>query len=466
MNQMESLFFDLKSINVRAAEEMRFGEDSIKKIQVEAKKIHTWLSNMSNAKPNEKMIRNAVLTFSSSLRLNNPRETRLVCWGSATPFGIDESLLIEDDRLFKRLLTSVENYSSDPKAFRRCYRGLLSAYFGYDPESTEATETGRNNWELLRFFLEKRLSQIKIPGLSEHDWINAIIEHRNLLSENPCERYGKGFLTGEQAEIDISASAWVSRAIFKARFSAAIVCDDDEFRGYLPRLMKMLEDRRYKRFLDKGLAMILDRYSVSGLEEIYPELRDFSVRHWKNPWITSEDSKWSLVSDAAVTMVSKWIRLNLLKRFFEFFSGDGFNSVRRSDFWIRYLDKISDVYFALGRDAMTDRRREFMDLKRNMEGRLIGIEDGLSILHNNAMLMRIGNFWFVEFGSVGGAVYVYEELPFEPEKTPSLSVTMLKDKRMSKDRLYHRDNSHGFLRWEDLFTFHLESFFGIFLDKK
>ncbi|WP_027358150.1 EH signature domain-containing protein [Desulforegula conservatrix] len=461
MNPLNTLISDLNAINIKVAGEMRFGDDSIKKIQTEAKKIHSWLSHVSNTKPPDKMIRDAVLSFRSSFRLKGSRETRFVCWGAATRLEDGKYLLIEDDRLFQRLMTSVDGYLLEPKEFRRCFRGLLAAYFGYDPDDKASTETGKKNWEFLRFYLEKKISQLSISGLSMHDWMNAILEHRNLLSNNPCERYGKGFLTGEQAELDISASTWVSRAIFKARFSAAIECGDDEFISYLPKLMKMLEDRRYARFLDKGLSMILDRYSSFGIEHINPELMYFSVRHWKNPWIFSEISKWKMVSSEARNMVARWIRVDLLKRFFEFFSGDGFNSSRRSDFWIRHIARISEMYFALGRDAMTDRRPEFMDQKRKMEGRLIAIDDGLSILHNNALIMKVGDHWFVEFGGVGGAVYVYSQLPFSPDETVNVNVSMLKDRNLAKDRLHHKDNYHGFSRWEEQFEFHLENFFWI-----
>lgn len=464
MNALDSLFSGLRAVNVKSLDEMRFGDDAIRKIQAEAKKINSWLSNISNTKPPEKMIRDAVFAFRSTLRLRDSRETRFVCWGAATRFGKDEYLLMESEGLFKRLLTSVDNYSSDPKAFRRCFRGLLSSYFGYDPDSADATESGRNNWELLRFFLEKKINMINTPGLSGHDWVNAITEHRNLLSDTPCERYGKGFLSGEQADLDISASTWVSRAIFNARFSAAVSCDDEEFVSYLPRLMKMLEDRRYARFMDKGLSMLLDRYSGGRQMPVHHELRDFIAKHWKSPWSLAGTNKWSLVSGQAYSMVVKWMRLDLVKRFFEYFSGDGFNSSRRSDFWGLYIDRISEIYFALGRDAMGDRRPDFMSVKKRMEGRLLAIDDGLSILHNNAMLMRIGDFWFIEFGGVGGAVYVYEELPFDPAEMGSINVSMLKDRQLSKDRLYHRDNSHGFSRWEDLFKFHIGTFFKISQD--
>jgi len=458
---MDALISNLNAINIKAASEMRFGEDSIMKIQAESKKIHSLISTMTNTKPQEKLIRDAVLAFRSRLVFESPREARFTCWGAATQYGSEKYSLIEDDKIFPLMISLIDNYISDPKGFRRCYRGLLASYFGYDPENVDAKGSGKRNWQILRQYLQDKTELVQSHELAAPDWVNAIVEHLNLLSDTPCERYGKGFLLGEQAELDISASVWVSRAIFKARFSAALECPDHEFISYLPVLMSMLEDKRYSRFLDKGLAMILERYCLLDRTSVFPQLRDFSVRHWKNPWISADDLKWKTVSYEARNMVSQWIRLDLLKRFFEFFSGDGFNSSRRSDFWAGYTGKISEIYFALGRDAMTDRRPDFMDLKRKMDGRLVIIDDGLSILHNNALIMKIGEFWFVEFGSVGGAVYVYAQLPFSPDETGNVNVSMLKDRNLAKDRLLHKDNYHGFSRWEEQFEFHLENFFGI-----
>lgn len=460
MNPLKDLNDKISAVNRGITSEMVFGQESIHKMKAEVGRLQIWLNSMSNAKPDDRLILESMRAFRKTLNLKNARETRFVCWGASVPLGPDNYLLIEDDGMFQRLLTSVDSYVQEVKVFRRCYRGLLAAYFGYDPEGG-ANEKGRNNWELLKYYLQKRLDSLGRPGISTPDWISAIKEHSNLLSDNPCERYGRGFLTGEQAEIDLSASIWVSRSIFNARFSAATSCGNDEFSRYVPVLMKMLMDKRYIRFLDKGLTLLLNRCASSDKMLTHKELMAFSIKHWNTPWSRANRLNWELVSKDAARMVEDWLRLDLLGRFFEYFSGDGFNTARRSDFWRRYSDRISDMYFALGRDAMGDRRPEFLEMKKKMDGRLIAIDDGLSILHNNALLMRIGDYWFVEFGGTGGSVFVYENLPFDVSSTLNINISMIKDRNSARDRLHHKDNYHGFSKWEDQFEFHLENIFSL-----
>jgi hypothetical protein len=38
---------------------------------------------------------------------------------------------------------------------------------------------------------------------------------------------------------------------------------------------------------------------------------------------------------------------------------------------------------------------------------------------------------------------------------------MIKNSSLAVDRIYHRDNTHGFARWENLFETHLENLCGI-----
>ena len=47
-------------------------------------------------------------------------------------------------------------------------------------------------------------------------------------------------------------------------------------------------------------------------------------------------------------MVSSWLKLRLIEDFFGLLSEDGINDQRRINFWKRYVDRISDMHFALG----------------------------------------------------------------------------------------------------------------------
>ncbi len=459
MNPVERLMKDLRSISSEASRDFDFGAGPVSVIKNEEKKIAAWLNSMSNTKPSDKSIMDAVLFFVKNHGFGDARNARLACWGAGIRSDAEKYSIMEDDRNFLLFLSSVDSYLVDPKSYRRCYRGLLAAYFGYDPDGNDSNATGRKNWGLLRRYLEKRIDYVSIPETVDPEWVHVITEHRNLLSDNPCERYGRGFLDGEQAELDLSASRWVSRAIFKARFSAAGECSDNEFITYLPKLFSTLEDRRYSGFLDRGLSIILDRYCSMPGSEIFPELMEFAIRHWGTPWQKHSDAKssWELVSSGTLKRMTEWITLNLLKKFFELFSGDGPLNTRRYDFWARYSEKMGNIYFVLGREAIGDRRPVYMELKKRMKGRIISITDGLSSQNSNAVMIEIDGFCIVESGSSGAAAYIYRGFPFDPEKQGDITLSMIRNSSLTVDRLYHRDNTHGFARWESLFETHLES---------
>ena len=71
--------------------------------------------------------------------------------------------MIEDGDRFPKLLGGVEAYMPNPRAFRRCYRGLLHAYFGYNSET--ARFAGKDNWGKLRTYLRDRAANIVASGV-------------------------------------------------------------------------------------------------------------------------------------------------------------------------------------------------------------------------------------------------------------------------------------------------------------
>lgn len=51
---------------------------------------------------------------------------------------------------------------------------------------------------MLRTYLRESIDSIRAPGI-EPEWVSAIQEHRNLLSESPCERCGRQLLQGDDS---------------------------------------------------------------------------------------------------------------------------------------------------------------------------------------------------------------------------------------------------------------------------
>jgi hypothetical protein len=127
-----------------------------KLLDQETSKLRTWLGDRGTAKPPQDAIFAALHTFYQDQYLRNRRQALLVCFGCIDPVLLGSSRLIEDRERFPKLLGAVDAYIRTPRAYRPCYRGLLNAYFGYDPE--KARSAGKRNWEGLRTYLRDRVA--------------------------------------------------------------------------------------------------------------------------------------------------------------------------------------------------------------------------------------------------------------------------------------------------------------------
>lgn len=459
MKALDALRQSLTATNRSAFQGLHFDQRAIEQ---ELKKLKDWLKDSDENSPSVDLIQESLLRFHKSGTVTNLKDARLICRGVATPIGAKHVRLIDDTILFPKLMDCIDQYSAEPRKFRRCYRGLLSSYFSFDPGGDDSVGAGYGNWKRLRTFLSEHLKTIQTGGTNP-DWVGAITAHQNLLSDKPCERYGTAFLEGrkgdfEEAEthLDISGASWVGRSVVQAMVSAASNLDDDGFKQHLPELLRLLNEPRHASLVDNGLSQILDRYSQTTPLAMHPGLCNFAVEHWKNPWVNKNHARWRLVSEAARKMVADWLKLDFLKQFFELLSADGSNDTRRLDFWARYHTRIDDMYFVLGRYAMHNRIPAFIELRKKMEGRLLAFQGG-GAPENNAFIMTIGDYAFVEFGTTGNAAYVYQissGLPFDLANATTLSSSNLKDK-YSAERLMHKDNVHGYAKWEERIDSHL-----------
>jgi hypothetical protein len=353
--------------------------------------------------------------FRKSGVLPDARSARLVCWGTTIPAKPYPSL-IEDPERFRPLIDQVDEFRTSPRPYRRCWRGLLDGYLRYDPEGD--SQDGRRNWLILRDYLHDNLSRLDRGGQLP-DWLMTIDQHANVLTGDPCGRYGAALLSGAQEVIeplrrDLSAgdSSWLGRALFEAQIDAAVALEDRPLRGIMGELLELIA--AHTILADRALARVLDRYAASSDVVIDPGLRDAAVERWGNPWLERNETRWTLVNPSTRAMVSSWLKLHLMEDFFRLLSEDGVNDQRRLVFWKEYVDRITDMYFALGDAAYLDSRPDFKLLRQSMKGRLLRLESA-GAANNNAFIMRIGQHMFVEFGEKGNAMFAFDiaNLPFD-----------------------------------------------------
>lgn len=360
-------------------------------------------------------LREQVALFRETGRLPDVRAARFVCWGT-TLADQREPALIEDRERFPVLIDEVDSYRTDRRPYRRCWRGLLNGYLSYDPDA--GRDPGRRNWGILREYLNDNLPGLD-RGTRTPDWLATVDDHANILGEDPCGRYGAELLEGDgevlvplRRDLSISDDSWMMRRIFDAQIEAAVAFGDARLRSALPRLVALIGE--HPLLADDGLSRILDRYSRSANLDVEPELRDLAVGRWGNPWLERNDTKWEGVFPETRRMVSSWLKLSLIEKFFGLLSEDRLNDQRRIEFWKRHVDRISDMYFALGDAAYRNPSSDFRDLRKAMHGRMLRLDNGGGA-QNNAFIMRMYDCIFVEFGEKGNAMYAFDasKAPFD-----------------------------------------------------
>lgn len=370
----------------------------------------------SDSVPKDRIIQ-ALSNYLRNNSIEDISQARLVCYGILQKLN-DQIALIEDRDSFVKLLDYVESYKSKSRPFRRCYKGLLNNYFIYDPHSKSASHNGKLGWSDLKEFLFDHLDHLSTSDLNP-DWIEALIKHENLLQDNPCTRYGLEALRGDRSvfneirnKLEIQDDSWVLKELVNAQIDAATDLNDQDFKNTIEHLIKLLKEHD---FVNECLGKIINRYSKCSDTSVNYLLRDFSVSRWKNPWLKGNEFRWTTVSVEGKKMVTAWLKLHLITEFFEFLSEDGSNDTRRVDFWKSYHNEIEDMYFALGPRAVDNNTQHFLQIKKAMDGRLFKLAKGGSQT-NNAFVMKIKNYLFVEFGQVGNAAYVFDmnkKLPFD-----------------------------------------------------
>ena len=202
--------------------------------------LMAWLgAGAGGGKPPRDRMREAIAAFRQTKRLATLGEARLVCFGAAERLTPMQPSLIEEEQWFLHLLAEVDDFHTEPRGFRRCYRGLLSTYFLYDPDATAQDQAGPKCHRKLRHYLATRVDRIRVEG-TQLAWVEAIDAHRNLVSEDPVSRYGAAMLRGDSSEFDqvrggleIDENSWLLRRLVLAQVRAAVSESDERFRGYV-----------------------------------------------------------------------------------------------------------------------------------------------------------------------------------------------------------------------------------------
>lgn len=116
-------------------------------------------------------------------------------------------------------------------------------------------------------------------------------------------------------------------------------------------------------------------------------------------------------------MVRSWLAKEDLTHFFQLLKGNDDADQARLFYWLRFANQMGFTRIVMGQDARHNMHSDFIAFRQKNKGRLSNLSGGNSA--DNAVIMQIGNYLFVEFSRTGNALYVYElsSAPFNPEKS-------------------------------------------------
>ena len=412
----------------------------------------------------------AVQRFWRTKQLTSLRDARLVSFGLGLDAWEDERCLLEEKALFRIALNEIDQWRDTPRQFRKCYQGLVRSYFDYDGMVQDADSTGRKNWTLLRTYLQQNINCIQNDKSINPDWVDCAIENPNLFTDKPGQAYGEELLQDNSERVDsirrlmgIADASWFTRALLIGQVEAATQQADATFQKLVSRLLQRIADNSVVR--DQGLRLILERYVSLAQVPLHEELKECAAQWWGNPWLSSNRSQWGGVSEAAQSMVSQWLTSEFIDLFFTLLAEDGSGDSRRVKFWQQYVPSITHIRFALGREVMQSREKDFVELRAKLKGLIVVLDDAAR--SNNAFIMGMGDLMAVEFSNQANAFYAYSQknsLPFDltipVRSSPVDGPNSLKNTKYVL-KLGHQDNIHGYSSWEDRFRDSLQSIFFI-----
>lgn len=381
----------------------------------------------SSENTSRRSIGKSLMEFRASANLPGFMDLKYACIGVSQKCGDDGWILMEDNNLFPVLLREVRAQEDNPRRFRKCFQGLLAGYFDYSVFHEGAPEKGRKNWLRLRTFLWENIPLIEraVPQLS---WVRIISDHRNLLKDDPCGRYRTGLAKGDYAELNwvfktlaVPRSSWIWEMIVLERMKAICSFDDNGFRKHLDQCMAMIDGNSGIVLSDilkkRCIAQLLRRYASCGSHPEYLLLRDMALKLLGNPWIDRTAWDAHVNDEGARVMVDHWLKRRLISDFFHLLAKDRSVQMERLRYWLRFMPKMEDMWFALGPYAFNHPGSAFKEFRETSKNRIMAFENAPSD-YDNAIIMRIGDFVFVEFSSDREACQVFKssEVLFGPDK--------------------------------------------------
>lgn len=331
----------------------------------------------------------------------------------------DEMLsLLDQDEYFHEVQYEIESRICHDELKRRDWLALCFSYFGYESEKPE----NNKNWSSLQAWLDKGYISIKKQQKREKEWMRIVEKYHQIFTNAAGESLAEGMFSGQiddlsnlQKIAQIPEGSWLWRRVFNVILSRIFIIADEEFKNKIEHLLHL--GQSYIRFMDDVLSACLTRYYYASFSQIPSSLlKQAALDKWGSPQLRSSQNSWLQYVDTQVChMVRSWFAKEDLQHFFQLLKGDKSVDQARLSYWLRYANQMGFTRIVMGVDALNDPSSDFEEFKRKNKGRLSNLTEAAS--HINAVIMQIGNYFFVEFSGTGNACYVYksDDAPFNAE---------------------------------------------------
>lgn len=369
-----------------------------------------------------------------------PFEWKMIFFGlnDVAEGDLFEIALIDDATNFARIIAEIEQKIAQQRLTRREWLALCTSYFGHSSDTPEKNP----QWLQLRTQIARGFQQLKESAPRQMSWMSVIDTYSDIFTDNAGFLLGQQLGRGEITDISvlekvaqIPQTSWLWRKIVNHLVNEIFCLTDDAFQQKIHSLIAL--SRQLTRFKDNILAATLTRYYQSAFKhQTHFELKQLALEYWGNPQLTSRNKSWQVhVENPVLLMVQGWFAKDDLKLFFELLKGNRDVDHARLFYWLRFANQMSYTRIVLGEDALRSKDADYVEFRAKNAGRLSRLQ-GSGSRDNNAMIMRIGDYLFVEFSKVG-AMYAYHmgNAPFNPE-TGILDIDYdLKDKRNNRRKV-------------------------------
>lgn len=383
-----------------------------------------------------------------------PKDRYVLAYTLAQPIeSLHGRSLISEASLCTPLLELWQLHGSRGALGSAVWRGLFKSYLQVAPEA------GATRLKL-RHLLLGSVAGLSKARRSDPTWLQGVKRHLGLLRDDPCSPYVGELLSGQRVLLDdlilgLSPpdASWFWEELVSSITRHVRELSAETLFSAIPFLLALRKEGRFasKSRSDQILAALMDRYCEVTDRGRHELLLGEGLAAWNSPQLRTSVA-WNNVSSTAKTMVSAWLAEQDLEDFYRLCQGADQVDERRLRYWLRFKGQIQFSQIVLGRTIARSNEPDIRDFRRRNVGRLARLDGGES--GNNAILMKIGDWLFVEFSQTGNACYPYQsaKVPFSLGETSYIRTLLSNQSAVrasSAHRLRHVDRLAG--SWEEEF---------------